>query len=133
MMNPLYPAAVTCLTLLLYAATVINCGRKRAKHQIAAPAIAGHMEFEKAYRVQMNTLEGMVLFLPSMWLYAAYMSAPWAAAIGLLWVVARSYYAYAYQRDPAKRMPGVIVGFVTAIWLFIGAAVGIAMELAAAI
>ena len=132
-MNPLYPAAVTCLTLLLYAATVINCGRNRARHQIAAPAITGHMEFEKAYRVQMNTLEGMALFLPSMWLFAAYMSEPWAAVIGLVWVLARSHYAYAYQRNPAKRMPGVIVGFAAAISLFIGGAVGVAMDLAAAI
>ena len=103
-MNPLYPAAVTCLALLLYAGTMGNCGRKRGQYKIAPPATTGHIEFEKAYRVQMNTLEGMAFFLPAMWLSAAYVSEIWAAAIGLVWVAGRTHYAFAYQREPAKRV-----------------------------
>ena len=58
-MDPLSRAAVTVLALM-------NCGRNRAKHKIAAPAVTDDEEYERAYRVQMNTLEHMVFFLPSM-------------------------------------------------------------------
>ena len=105
-MDPLYPAAVTVLALLFYLLTTMICGRNRAKHKIAAPAITGHEKYERAYRVQMNTLEHMVFFLPSMWLYAWSVSANWAASIGLLWVVGRILFALAYYRDPTKRRQG---------------------------
>lgn len=124
-MNALYPAAATCLALLLYTATMANCGRMRARHKITAPATTGHIEFEKAFRVQMNTLEAMVLFLPAMWLYAAYVSELWAAAIGVVWITGRAYYAFSYQRDPVKRGPGMTICFAAAMWLLFGGIVGI--------
>src|SRR3954465_15530933 len=37
--------------------------------------------FERVFRVQMNTLEWMPIFLPSLWLFAIYVSDPIAAAI----------------------------------------------------
>lgn len=124
-MDPLYPAAVTLLTLLFYALVTMNCGRNRAKHHVAAPAVTGNEEYERAYRVQMNTLEHMVFFLPSMWLYAWTVSANWAAGIGLVWIVGRMLYAFAYYNDPAKRSPGMLVTFAAQIVLFIGALIGI--------
>lgn len=122
----LYPAAVSCLALLLYTATIANCGRMRARHAIAPPATAGHVEFEKSFRVQMNTLEQLALFLPAMWLYAIHISEPWGAGIGVLWVLARIHYALGYQRDPKGRLPGVAVSFAINAWLLVGAICGIA-------
>ena len=63
-MEPLYPAAVTILALLVYLLATMNCGRNRAKHKIEAPAVTGNETYERAYRVQMNTLEHMACFLP---------------------------------------------------------------------
>ena len=124
-MDPLYPAAITALTLLLYLAVTGNAGRNRAKHKIEAPATIGHPDYERAFRVQMNTLEHMAFFLPSLWLYAWLVSADWAAIIGLVWIVGRIVYALAYIRQPAKRGPGMMAAFAAQLVLFIGALFGI--------
>lgn len=123
-MEPMYPAAVTVLTLLFYFVVTANSGRNRARHHIAAPAVTGHEEYERAYRVQINTLEHMAFFLPSMWLFAWSVSAAWAALIGLVWIAGRILYAIAYYRDPTKRAPGMMITFLAQTALFIGAAIG---------
>jgi len=41
--------------------------------------MAGHPDFDRVFRVQMNTLEWMPIFLPVLWLFALYVS-DWAAA-----------------------------------------------------
>ena len=128
-MEPLYPAAVTALTLLLYLAVMCNAGRNRAKHNILAPAMTGHPDFERANRVQVNTLEQMAFFLPAMWLYAWSLSAVWAAAVGLVWIVGRVIYAFAYIREPARRGPGMIISFLAQLWLLGGAFWGIGRAL----
>ena len=124
-MDPLYPAAVTLLALLVYFLATMNSGRNRAKQGIAAPAVTGNETYERAYRVQMNTLEHMAFFLPSLWLFAWSVSADWAALIGLVWIVGRILFALAYYRDPAKRMPGMILTFLAQTVLFIGAFIGV--------
>ncbi len=97
---------VTLAALLVYFWTSIQVGGARVKHKIVAPAVTGHPEFERAYRVQMNTLEWLPLFLPSLWLFAYYWSGPIAAAIGVVWIVGRLLYAITYVKDPTKRGPG---------------------------
>jgi glutathione S-transferase len=120
-----YPGSITLLALLLYLLTMMNVGRSRGKHNIAAPATTGNIDFECAYRAQMNTLEHMVFFLPSMWLFAYTVSAEWACWLGLIWVAGRIQYAIGYIVEPKKRAPGVIVGMITQLILFIGAVIGI--------
>jgi uncharacterized membrane protein YecN with MAPEG domain len=122
----LYPAGVTVLALLVYLGTIINAGRNRAKYKIAAPATTGHPMFERAFRVQMNTLEHLALFLPALWLAAMYASWLWASVIGCLWIPARIFYAVAYMREPAGRAPGFMIGSLVEIVLLVMAAVGIA-------
>ena len=69
-MSHTYTAAVTLLALLLYLVLTWNVGKARGKYGVKAPAVTGNDNFERAYRVQMNTVEQMIFFLPSMWLYA---------------------------------------------------------------
>jgi glutathione S-transferase len=106
------PALVTLLTILLQFATVWAVGHARGKYQIAAPAVSGHPVFERAYRVQMNTLENTVMFLPTLWLAAHYGYVFWAGVAGLVWVAGRLWYAMAYLRDASKRGPGYLVSMV---------------------
>lgn len=103
------PALVTLLTILLLFATVWAVGQARKKYKIAAPAVSGHPAFERAYRVQMNTLENTVMFLPPLWLAAHYGYVLWAGIAGLVWVGGRLWYALAYLRDASKRGPGYLV------------------------
>jgi glutathione S-transferase len=67
---PHYTAIVTLLAVGFYLFTSLAVASARVKFGIKAPATAGHPDFERAFRVQMNTLESMPLFLPSLWLFA---------------------------------------------------------------
>jgi hypothetical protein len=75
----LWTALATISTLILYFVLGMNVARARAKYGIAAPAIQGDPAFERVFRVQQNTVEALVLFLPALWLFAWYVSDLWAA------------------------------------------------------
>src|SRR6185312_10956053 len=100
------PALVTLLTVLLLFGTMFVVGKMRGRHGIKAPATSGHPAFDRAYRVQMNTLEGTVMFLPVLWLAANYGFSGWAGIAGLVWLLGRVGYAWGYMRNPASREPG---------------------------
>ena len=87
------PAVVTLLTLLLMFATVWMVGRARERYGIKAPSISGDPAFERAWRVQMNTLENAVMFIPALWLAAQYVDPLWAGIAGLVWLAGRVWYA----------------------------------------
>ncbi|MDQ6646566.1 MAG: MAPEG family protein, partial [Pseudomonadota bacterium] len=82
--------------------------------------------FDRAYRVQMNTLEQTVMFLPLLWLAANYGFTGWAGIAGLVWLVGRLWYAVAYFRDPAKRGPGFGLSTLGSLALLIMAVIGLA-------
>ncbi|MEY2893740.1 MAG: hypothetical protein RJA98_3648 [Pseudomonadota bacterium] len=97
---------ITLLALLQYLVFGALVGKAREAYQVQAPATTGHPLFERAYRVQMNTLELLVVFLPALWLAARFWSPAWMAAVGAVWLVGRALYAVAYAQDPARRALG---------------------------
>lgn len=111
-------AAVTLLAVLLYAASILLTGWARWRHGIKAPATTGHPGFERAYRVQVNTLEQMPIFLPSLWLAGFYFSDQIAAIIGLVFIAFRILYAVLYLRAAESRgfayAPGALC--MLALW-----------------
>lgn len=123
------PALVTLLNVLLLVATVFAVGRARGKYGIKAPATGGHEGFERAYRVQMNTLEQTVLFLPTLWLAATHGFAGWAGIAGLVWIVGRVWYFAAYLADPAKRGGGFVTGMLAWLAVLVLAAIGVVRAL----
>jgi glutathione S-transferase len=100
-------------------------GQARGKYRIKAPAVTGHENFERAYRVQMNTVEQMVFFLPALWLCAVLLSDKGAAVGGLIWVIGRAVYAVSYLDAPEKRGPGIAISMLAQIGLFLGAVYGL--------
>ena len=50
-------ALVTLLAIAFYFFTCINVSWARTKTGVKVPATSGHPEFERAFRIQMNTLE----------------------------------------------------------------------------
>jgi glutathione S-transferase len=128
-MIPAFPALVTGLALLLYLGCVAGAGRMRHRHGIKAPAVTGAPEFERAFRVQQNTLEQLVWFMPSLWLFALYVSPTWAGVMGLVWIAGRAYYALSYYRDLETRGPGFLIGSASAVVLLAGGLIGIVARL----
>ena len=114
-------ALVTCLALLFYLLTGIAVSKARVKFGVKVPATTGNPDFERVFRVQMNTLEWMPFFLPSLWLFAIYISDAGAAALGLVWIAGRILYLIGYSEAAAKRGRGFAIQAAAAIILWIGA------------
>lgn len=126
-----FAAIITLLSLLLFMTTLIIVGAARIKYGIKAPATTGNENFERIFRVQMNTLENLVLFLPSLWLFNYYVSPLWAGILGLVWLVGRIDYAFSYMRSAEARSRGYATSALVFFALAIGAAIGIAMRILA--
>ena len=116
-----YTAIVTCLAVAFYFFTSLEVARARVAYGVKLPAISGHPDFERIFRIQMNTLEWMPIFLPSLWLFAIYISDGIAAAIGLVWVIGRVLYVFGYARAVKDRSRGFAIQALAAIALWVGA------------
>jgi glutathione S-transferase len=117
-------AFVAGLALIEYFVITMACGRARGRLGVAAPAITGHPEFERYLRVQYNTIEQLVIFLPALFGFAHYASTGWAAALGIVFIVGRAMYARGYVQDPAKRGPGFGLTLLANTVLLLGAVLG---------
>jgi hypothetical protein len=120
-----YVALVTLLALMVYVWMFMRVGSARSRLGVEAPAVTGHPEFERHFRIQANTLEGLIVFLPSLWLFALYFSEVIATALGLLWVVGRVMYMLSYAKDPKTRSAGFGVQALATLALLFGAAGGV--------
>jgi glutathione S-transferase len=116
-----FTALVTCLAILFYFFTAVQVTRARGAFGIKAPAIVGNPDFERVFRVQMNTLEWMPIFLPSLWLFAIYVSDPFAAVLGLVWIAGRILYMTGYSQAASKRGTGFGIQALAAALLWLGA------------
>ena len=114
-------ALVTLLAIAFYFFTSINVSRSRTKTGVKVPAMSGHPDFERAFRIQMNTLEWMPIILPALWLFAVYISDSIAAGIGAIWIIGRIVYFIGYSKAAAKRGPGFLIQGIAAIALWVGA------------
>ncbi len=121
------------LTILLalaeYMAMAALVGRARAKFGVRAPATTGHPEFERVNRVHVNTLENLIIFIPAVWIFGAYVSAFYAAILGALFVAARALYAYGYFKAAEKRSIGAGMTGLVEIVLVAGGLIGIVRAL----
>jgi len=124
-----YVAIVTALALIQVLVFAIQVGQQRVTHNVRAPAVSGPPGFERAFRVHQNTVEQLVIFIPSLWMFATYWRADVAAAIGLVYVIGRQVYRIAYMGDPAKRSLGFTLGIVSTSVLLIGALLGAVVSL----
>jgi uncharacterized MAPEG superfamily protein len=117
---------VVALALLEYIGFAVAVGRARGTYGVAAPATTGNPLFERYYRVQMNTLELLVCFVPAMYMFGYYVSSIWAAGLGTVYLVGRLLYFFAYVRDPASRGAGFGLSMMPILALVIGGLYGAA-------
>ena len=125
----LLSAVVVILALVVYILAFMRVGSMRGKHKIDAPATIGHPEFERAYRVQMNTVEQLVIFLPLLWLATSYFhldAFPYLPALlGFVWVIGRFLYMQGYLVEASKRSTGFLISAVATVALLVLSIVGI--------
>lgn|SRR6201995_2548177 len=114
-------ALVTSLAILMYFFFSFQVGKARSTYGVKAPAITGNPDFERVFRVHMNTLEWMPIFLPALWLFAIYISDAIAAGLGVVWIVGRILYMTGYTEAANKRSMGFGVQATAAIILWTGA------------
>jgi glutathione S-transferase len=123
----LLSAAVAVLAVLFIAYTFVNVGKARGSTKIDAPAVTGHPTLERAYRVQLNTVEQAIMFFPLLLIATRYFhSLGWLpAAFGLVWVVGRFVYLQGYMSAPAKRSAGFMISLAGTVGLLILSIIGI--------
>jgi glutathione S-transferase len=102
---------VTLLALSEYFYFAVLVGQARQRHGLKAPAMSGNDIVERYIRVQQNTLELLIIYVPVLWIAARYWNPTWMAAIGLLFPIGRFIYLGAYVRDPSTRTMGFMVSF----------------------
>lgn len=125
----LMPALVTALAVILFMVVTKKVGGARGRYKVAVPATTGHPDFERYYRVQMNTLEALVMFLPALWLFAVYVSPEGAGMLGFAWLIGRVLFARGYYIATEKRVAGFVISILASTVLVLGALVGIAQQL----
>lgn len=124
-----YVLLVTLLILFQYFYFMMKAGAARGKGDVAAPAITGDENYERCNRVQMNTLEQLVLTLPALWICALHFRADVAAVAGLVFLIGRFIYAAAYVKDPKSRGLGMGIGFLATVVLLLGSSYAVIMSL----
>jgi len=117
---------VMLLALLEYFGFSIAVGRARYRYGVKAPATSGNEDFERVYRVQMNTLELLAIFLPSLWAFALFVSPTWAAGLGVVFIVGRLLYFLGYVKSADKRSLGFGLSMFPTLFLLLGGLFGAA-------
>ncbi len=100
-------------------------GLTRNKFAVHAPATEGNESWERRFRVQQNTMEQLVSFIPAIWICATYASVWAACVLGVVYLIGRTLYAVSYIKDPASRGPGMVVTFAAVVLLVLAGLGGV--------
>ena len=119
-----YVHIVIVLALAQFFYFSLEVGKARGRYKIPAPATIGNEIFERYFRVHMNTLELLVMFIPSVLLFGLYLNPLIAAGLGVIYLVGRFLYLFAYVKDPKKREVGFALSMLPIMVLMLGGLVG---------
>jgi uncharacterized MAPEG superfamily protein len=122
---------VTLLAVLQFLYMGIMVGGARGKTGIKAPATTGDPLFERYFRAHYNTLETLIVFLPSLWIAARHWSPMYCALVGVVYLVGRHFYFWGYVKEAGKRSFGymlsagatcilLVAGLAGIVWSWMG-------------
>lgn len=115
---------ITLLALFEYFIFMMAVGRARYQYGVKAPATSGNEDFERVYRVQMNTLEMLALFIPALWSFAVFVDEAWAVLLGAIFILGRALYFKGYVAAANKRSLGFTLSMMPTLALLIGGLYG---------
>jgi uncharacterized membrane protein YecN with MAPEG domain len=124
-----YVHLIAALAVLQYFYFGVMVGNARSRYGVKAPATTGNEQFERAFRVQMNTLEQLAGFLPALYIAAQFWSPAWVAAVGVVFLVGRFVYGRAYVADPTSRSLGFLLTVSPTFALLAAGVVGAVMRI----
>ena len=124
-----FTALIVLLALVQYIWFSVRVGSSRGRYVVEAPRTTGDEAWERLFRVQMNTLEQLIVFVPGMFLFAVYVSNAWAWLPGVVFIAGRQLYALEYVKDPKTRAPGMALTLLANAVLLVGSLVGVTMKL----
>ena len=127
----LHAALITLLNMILIVVAMYYVGRARGIHQVHAPTVVGHPDFERAFRAHQNTLEQTVMFLPTLWVATVFGNPTYSAWLGYAWLIGRTWYLFGYLRAANKRSAGFMVATIAWLGLFVLALAGLVPKLLA--
>ena len=124
-----YTALVILIALAQYLFFTFRVGARRTKHEIHAPKITGDETWERLFRVQQNTMEQLIIFIPAMIVFSTYLSSKWVLLPGVIFIVGRQMYSYEYIKKPDSRVPGMALSLLANVVLLLGALIGLVLEM----
>ena len=124
-----YSIAIILIALLQFIFFTGRAGFSRGKYDIKPPKTVGNERWERIFRIQQNTMEQLVIFIPAMLIFSLYVSATWVLLPGILFIVGRHIYSRLYLESPENRGPGMVLSFFTNIALVIGGLIGVSLKL----
>lgn len=126
-----YPltALGVCLVLIVYALAIVAVGRMRGKHGVKVPAVTGDPEFERAYRAHQNMVEGLVMFLPLVLIFAMLFGDVFGGLYAVIFAVGRYMYQTGYVKQSEKRAPGFMIATFSSLGVLIACIGGIIWQL----
>jgi uncharacterized MAPEG superfamily protein len=119
---------IVLLALAQFTWFSVRVGIARGKYGVDAPKTTGNEIWERLYRVQQNTMEQLVLFIPAMLAFNVYLSARWALIPGVVFLAGRQLYSWEYISRPTSRTPGMALTLLANAVLLVGALVGVGMK-----
>lgn len=120
-----YASLIVLLALLQYVWFTMRVGISRGKYHVDAPSCEGDENWERQFRVQQNTMEQLIIFIPASYAFAYYMSPTWVLLAGGLYIIGRFLYSAEYLKDPKSRTPGMATTLLANVILLVGALFGL--------
>ena len=119
---------IILFALLQYLFFSIKVGSTRGKFNVNAPQTTGNEVWERYYRVQQNTMEQLVIYIPGLIIFTLYVSEIWALVPGILFILGRQIYFSTYVKDPKSRAPGMMLTIISNAILIIGSIIALALK-----
>jgi len=128
-----YVHLIAALAVLQFFFFGILVGHARARFEVKAPATTGDERFERAFRVQMNTLEQLAGFLPALYIASQFWPAGYVAAVGVVYLVGRFVYWRSYIAEPKSRGLGFLLTVAPTFVLLAAGVIGAVSRIAAGV
>lgn len=120
---------IVMLALLEFVYFTIRVGAFRGRYKIDAPKCTGDDTFERAFRVQQNTMEQLVIFIPAVYAFAYFVSSKWIWIPAALFIIGRLVYSRDYMGKPDSRAPGMIMTLLANVILVVGTLIALAQAM----